>query len=574
MSGGKETPRQKMIGMMYLVLTALLAMNVSKEVVNAFVTIDNGQTQTLRAVDAKIDGQIMNLSSSNDESPDKFGAAFSKVTNIQKKADELIVHINKIKAKTFGIMMSGDVNIDLAECYNANNDEVLITLDSIKNVMGVDNYDINTNLMVADPAIPKEDADVDGNNYTAFELRNKLIEFREFVISEMSGVDDSGTLIANMESKFVFPTTEEAKVGNVGKNAEGWIVKNFYHVPIAASTAILTTWQSNIRSAQSDAIDLLFTAVEGKTYKFNTLKSALIPEATTVTTGAEYSAQVFLAAYDNQNKPEIRLGKPGVKIDSSDVNNLKLNGEYDILEMDIEGMGAIKLPTSGTGAQHREGIILFKPVGLQPVTESFVLDYTVVAPVLVVSPTKMNVFYKGIPNPVSVSLPGFKDEDIVPSISNGTISSDGKGGYTVKVNSGKEANISVTATLPDGSKKSMGPVIFRVKRIPNPVPNFAKKTPSDNTIKMASFKNARGLVAKMDNFDFEVSVKVSSFDMTFVKDGTIITKKSGSNKVTSEMTANMKKVRSGEKIYIENIKVKMPDGTTRKVANMALKVVN
>lgn len=571
MSGGKETPRQKMIGMMYLVLTALLAMNVSKEVINAFVTIDDGQQKTLIAVNTKIGSQTNTLAGLNQENPAKYGDAFNKVSNIEKKATELVKHINMIKAKTFGITMTGDVNVDLAEYYDGARDKILITLDSIKNDKGVDNYDINTHLMIVDGAIPSELDDPDGNNYTAVVLRNKLLEFKDYVTAELQGVDGSATLISNLESTFYFPTKEEAKEGKKGEDAESWIVKNFNHVPLAASTAILTTLQSNIRSAHSDAIDLLFTEVEGSSYKFTALKSAVIPVSTTVTTGATFDASVFLAAYDNTNIPTIQLGKPGVKYDS--INN-KMTGEFDVLETDPEGLGIISIPASGVGPQHREGVIIFKPVGGDEVRTSFALDYTVVAPTLVVSPTKMNVFYKGIPNPVSVSLPGFKSEDIIPRISNGSISKGGEGGYTVNVKSGTEANISVTATLPDGSTKVVGPVNFRVKKIPDPTPSFARKGPSDNTVKKADFSNARGLVAKMENFDFEVNVKVASFKMVFVKDGNIIEKVSNSNKVTSEMQANMKKVRSGEKVYIESIKVKMPDGTTRKVSNLSLKIVN
>lgn len=573
MSGGKETPRQKMIGMMYLVLTALLAMNVSKDVINAFVTMDEGQKTTLEALETKIGAQMTKLSALSNENPAKYKPANDAVVEINKKADLMIKHINLIKAKTFAITLTNDPNSEITEdIYNESKDEVLISLDSIKAIKGVDNYDINTHLMIADDANPLKDDNIDGNNYTAVVLRQKLLEYKEFIIGEMEkvGSGPAQTLINNLDKTFDFPEPEELEKGK-GKNEESWTVKNFYHVPLAATTAILTTLQSNIKSAESDAIDILFSDVEGASMKFTKLKSAMIPEATTVTTGAKFNAKVFLAAYDDTNIPDIFLGKPGVKYDSLKQD---LTGAFDKLDTDEQGMGKIEIPASGVGSQHREGMIVFHPTGLPEVRQGFVLDYTVVAPTLVVSPTKMNVFYKGIPNPVSVSLPGFKNEDIVPTISNGTITKGGEGGYTVNVNSGKEANISVTATLPDGSKKSVGPVKFRVKRIPDPVPSFAKKTPSDNTVKKTAFSNARGLIAKMDNFDFEVSVKVSSFDMTFVKDGKIITKKSNSNKVTSEMQANMKKVRSGEMVFLEKILVSMPDGTTRKVGNIALKVVN
>ena len=572
MAGGKETPRQKMIGMMYLVLTALLAMNVSKEVINAFVTINDGQQKTLSAVDAKLGVQMNDLSKNANENKDKYGPAHGKAKKVQDKADELVKHIDLIKAKTFAISINGPQGA-VEDVYDPNTMSFIIGLDSVKALVGVDNYDNNTNLMVGEPDNPKVDDDPDGNNYSATVLREELIAFKDLVIGELQGVPGSDQIIKNIEKTFTFPTDEEAReIAGRGKNAEGWVIKNFYHVPLAASTAILTTLQSNIRSAQSDVVDLLYKEVEGASYKFNKLESAVIPVATTVTQGANYQADVFLAAYDDQNTPIIYLGNPGVTVDSTK-SPIELTGEYTEVEVDpVTKMGKVDIAASGLGAQQREGIIIFKPVGLPEERKAFTLDYQVVAPQLVVSPTKMNVFYKGIPNPVSVSVPGFTDDKITPRISNGSMSKSSEG-YIVNVSQGNTANITCTAELPDGTTKSLGPVEFRVKRIPDPVPSFAKKKPTDATIKKQDLVNSAGLRAEMENFDFDVKVTVKSFDMVFVRDGNVITKKSSSNRVTSEMQANMKKVRNGEKVYFENIKVSMPDGSVRKVANIILKVV-
>jgi len=143
----------------------------------------------------------------------------------------------------------------------------------------------------------------------------------------------------------------------------------------------------------------------------------------------------------------------------------------------------------------------------------------------------------------------------------------------VKPGKGKDATISVTAEMPDGSTQSMGKKEFRVKRIPDPVPKFAGKYPTDNSVPKGDLAVAAGIRAEMVGFDFEVDVKVTSFNMIFIRDGNVIEKSSKSNRVTDEMKQNMKKVGKGQKVYLEKIKVKMPDGTTRQVANISLKVV-
>ena len=96
-----------------------------------------------------------------------------------------------------------------------------------------------------------------------------------------------------------------------------WEFMNFNQVPIAAVITILSKLQSDVKSAQASALDFLYAEVEGASYKFTKLADAVIPQATTITTGSTYEAEVFLAAYDDQNVPEIRLGKPGVRFDST-----------------------------------------------------------------------------------------------------------------------------------------------------------------------------------------------------------------------------------------------------------------
>jgi hypothetical protein len=136
----------------------------------------------------------------------------------------------------------------------------------------------------------------------------------------------------------------------------------------------------------------------------------------------------------------------------------------------------------------------------------------------------------------------------------------------------KDAIISVTADMPDGSRKKIGEKPFRVKRIPDPVPKFAGKRPNDSSVNANAMKIATGVRAEMENFDFDVKVSVKSFNMVFIRGGQVIEKSSNSNKTTSEMKANMAKVKRGQKVYIEKIMVTMPDGTTRQLANLALKV--
>ena len=211
-------------------------------------------------------------------------------------------------------------------------------------------------------------------------------------------------------------------------------------------------------------------------------------------------------------------------------------------------------------------------MGQDPLTYYTYANYEVAKPSLVVSPTKMNVFYKGVDNPVDVSVPGFSADKIRPSISNGSITKASGGGYIVKVSKGTKADISVTAELPDGGTKRLGPAEFRVKSVPNPTPYFAGKSVDDDKVKKAELTAAQGVIAKMEDFDFDLKFTVVQFKLTMIIGGTPIEKLTKSNRISSDMKEMLKKAKRGQKVYIEGIKAKGPDGTIRNLGSLSFKV--
>jgi hypothetical protein len=190
----------------------------------------------------------------------------------------------------------------------------------------------------------------------------------------------------------------------------------------------------------------------------------------------------------------------------------------------------------------------------------------------------MNVFYRGVPNPVEVSVPGVPSNKLKVSISSGhKINRQSDGTYIVEPansSSNKVATISVRGEMPDGSISNLGNAEFRVKRIPDPVPFWAGKKPSDRTITKNEVLSFAPLAAKMDNFDFDVKVRVKSFTIRLSKDGTFKELNSPNNKITSDMKALLNRVKRGNTIYFEDIIVGMPDGTERMVSSLKLKITS
>ncbi|MBL7957768.1 MAG: hypothetical protein JNM49_07395, partial [Flavobacteriales bacterium] len=199
-------------------------------------------------------------------------------------------------------------------------------------------------------------------------------------------------------------------------------------------------------------------------------------------------------------------------------------------------------------------------------------EYEVAAPNLVVSPTKMNVFYRGVDNPVSISVSGYSDKNISPSMTNGSLTKGGEG-WIVKPGKESEATISASVTNPDGTKKAMPGMKFRVKNVPNPTPYFAGKSVNDETIKKPELTAAAGVIAKMVDFDFDLKFEVVEYKVTMVVSGTPIEKMTKGAAVSGDMKEMFAKAKPGQKVYIEGIKARGPDGTVRNLGALSFKVL-
>ena len=546
MASGKQSPRQAMINMMYLVLTALLAMNVSKEILDSFITVNNGLENTKLSLNDKMNAQYKSFEAFAGENAAKYGAAWEEAKKIKAAGAEIVTFIDSIKANVIikaegwprdSVVLSDGRIVDLAK------------------VTKKDSHDELTNLLIGgEPAKPIE------TPMSATALRNKLEAFSSLV--KNSRKDDS-ELAAAMDRVFNFEDRKDAS-----GTMNNWQSINFYHVPLAAGITILSKIQADVRNAEGEVVKRMMDAVEGKSFKFNKLTAIVKPQSSYVTVGAKYSADIFLGAYDDQNAPEVYIAGPGARVDSV---KKEIIGESIKLPMN-GAMARLEQVAAGAGLRSVSGIIKYKPVGGELQTEVFTTEYEVAAPNLVVSPTKMNVFYRGVDNPVSISVSGYSDKDIAASMTNGTLSKGGDG-FIVRPGKESEATVSATVTNPDGSKKTMTGMKFRVKNVPNPRPYFAGKSIDDENIKKPELTAAAGVIAKMIDFEFDLKFEVVEYKVTMVIGGTPIEKIVKGAAVSGDVKEMFQKAKSGQKVYIEGIKARGPDGTTRNLGSLAFKVV-
>ncbi len=558
MAGGKETPRQKMIGMMYLVLTALLALNVSKDILDAFVVVNDGLERTKVNFKVKSNEKYSSFKKAFDENPRKVGVYWNEAIKVRELTDDMIADIDKIKAEL--ISQTEGVESSLVIAVNEIGQDTVL---SLKHVEAKDNFDVPTHILIGtNPGEPS-----DKTEFTARQLKYKLEYFRDElsnVILSQPNVDSTNIIYRSLRKSFDF--RDEKDASGVVNN---WESLNFYHTPLAASITILSKIQADVLNAESDIISYLNSQVDASSFKFTELSSVVIPKSSYVFTGDTFRADVFLAAFDPTQEPIVYLSQNSVAANDS---TPLMKTEAIMVEVD-DSRGHIKIPARTTGDFRYKGIIEFKgPDGL-PRPYSYDINYEVALPALTVAPTKMNVFYRGVDNPVEISAPGVSADDLRPTISNGTISRKGKAWVVrVRQGSGNSAVITVRAKMPDGNVKVMGKKDFRIKSVPDPVPSFAGKRPTDNRVKKTELTAAQGVLAKLDDFDFDMKFTITQFKVVMIINGTPVDKLVKGNKVNSDIKKILKKARKGQMVLIENIKAKGEDGTIRNLPPISLKV--
>jgi gliding motility-associated protein GldM len=555
MSGGDLPPRQKMIGMMYLVLTALLAMNISKSILDAFIKINDGIENTTVSFDASNENLYRLFNKAGAESP----AAKKwddKAQKVKKLANDMYNHIKELK-------------ITLIQETDGIPKEVADTM-KIANVSAKDNYDIPTLIMgLADPASPTK---VSGKeNWAGLTLREKLNAYKKGLV----GVFDEKEVKEDMDAKISYLNTPDFS------KTDTWEVGNFYHTPLAATITLLSKIQSDVRTSEADVINKLYERIDAGGVSFNNVRGMAVMPKAYVMDGDSFSADIFTAAYDDRVNPEIYLGE----FDSAAVSNFKgekfeaskfMKGTegkawgdgdwYKMADEDVSGgKGNLKIKES-VGVHNWGGIIMLK-TKKGPKVYPFNSSFEVGKPSLAVSADKMNVFYIGVDNPVSIAAPMPNFTASAPGLSK-----SGKG-YVMRPRGKGKVNIVVTGIdETTGKKVNLGKVEFRNKRIPDPKSFCGGKTGSEN-IKKIAFKSASTVQAKMEGFDFDIKVRVSSFVFSTTKAGVVQDFRVNGNKLNSKCKALIGKAKRNQKFFIEKIKVKMPDGTTRQLAPIILKVI-
>ncbi|MBL7980595.1 MAG: gliding motility protein GldM [Flavobacteriales bacterium] len=538
MASTKLPPRQQMINMMYLVLTAMLAMNVSKEVLDAFAIMDAELVRSEQAHAQRSQLEYAVFADAAARFPEKFGATHAQALRVKAQADSLVQIIER--TKTEAIAQADGLSAAMLRGADAQGRDTLRALLALD---AKDDREVLTRMLVGpEPAAPHQGPG------GAYELKQRIGAFRDSLKLLVAGRGPE--LSAALDLLFDHGDRRDAS-----GTLNNWESINFYDVPLAAGIATLSKLQADIRSAENDMVKWLYRSVEAADYKFGTLTTAVIPQTNLVMAGDSFRADVFLAAYDPRNAPTVTLAGGGP------------------LPVGTDGKAKLRLRADQVGEQRVEGMIRFEgPKGVEEIPYS--TTYQVMAPLLVASPTKMNVLYRGVDNPIELSVPGVSAERVQAVISTGRIVRSGQG-WVASGMTGNTAEVFATVTMPDGSSRRVGPMRFRVKDLPPPLPIVAGKTPRDNRIRKAELMAAQGIVARMVDTDFEAPWLVKRFKIVAVRGARVVEMESTSNTFTPQMRDLIADLRPGEQVFFEEIKAQLASGAgpVTPLPSMAFRVV-
>ncbi len=542
MAGGKETPRQKMIGMMYLVLTAMLALNVSKEIINAFVTQDN---------------QMLVNNNNLVEGINGFMAKFSNLElDINSKKSFLkwkpkVVSVNKLSNELDDYLLS-NLNQMMEESEKQKDwfvkaeETQYTTWNPIESINNKEDYDIATRLFGGEKS---SKGYVKGG-----EIRMKLMELRDSLLFTMANyshrkntyqlkqewLKDGETLEKELTRTkhpdklkllSIYNTLSQPETLDNHDKQEAWQLVKFDHQPVVGAIGVFTEMRNQVRMAQQKALELVASKVEEPIMKINKIEPQLIATKSYLNQGDTLGVRVGIIAYDSTAKYPIKYTLGGQEI-VSDNNNFTIKA-------------------GSVGQQSVNGsLVLDLADGPREFPWSF--DYTVGKPMGTISNPEYSILFSdNYPNVIEASFSGYSSSDITVNCPECVEFGKVNGQYIAKVRNGTTPTVTVRAKGSTMSRK------YKVKPVPKPEFYFLNKT-SGGLTKGARSQGNKVIVKNPPSSILDVKYVVTKFTLEIsTSRGNIKVGSVNSNLLTGKMKNAIKNLERGEKFSFSNVEYKV-----------------
>jgi gliding motility-associated protein GldM len=450
-----KEPRQKMINMMYLVLTALLALNVSAEIINAFKVVDN----SLRQSNAVLTGSSQSIYDN-----------FNELLKDPKTAEKAAVWKPKAdKARELSKQAS-----DLIDQYKMQ-------------LMKEAGYDPSS----GDSSFKEDNVDVATRVFDTQGEGAKLYSALDKFKKDILAIDpDIAKAMGNripLDLSVPKSTTGKKPTGDAVKD---WVTSNFYMTPTVAALTMLSKFQNDVKNTENEVATYCANQVGSVKIIYDKFVPLVSTNSSYFMPGEEMEIQAGLGAFNASVKPQVFIdGKP--------------------LTVSEQGVAETKFNVGGTGSRAMNITVKYVDPSSGEVKEtSKKIEYTVGAPSgVAVSADKMNVLYIGVDNPLTITA-GAGAEKVSASFSGGQISKASGSKYIARPSAGSSGEHTVTV-LVEG--KAAGKVAFRVKQLPNPAAYVGNLKPG--AVPSSSFKAMGGVIAKLEDSEFDAPFEVVSYKL-------------------------------------------------------------
>ncbi len=503
----KETPRQKMISILYLVLLGMIALNVSTSVLDAFANLRASLTTTTKNVQNSINNTFAAFEATKlKDEPERARPVYAKAQQARKYAATLNSYILEIKKRMEE--EGGGYN-------SATND-----------VRKRDNQDISYRLMI--------------NQDRAAELKKRINDTRDKLYGLLSERDRQG-LVLPLEAK-----DPPARAGIKST----WEERNFGDgIPLTAALTTLAKIQADLKNSESEVVKKILGEMDKAVVNLDMFAAVAMAPTSYVIQGQPYTAEIFLTAFDSKANPEITVNETPVTVQN--------------------GKGVYTANTTAEGTYTWTGVIkVMQTDGTVKEYRTPEQTYQVARPSAVVSPDKMNVFYIGVPNPVSVSAPGIPKDKLRVSIGSGSMSG-GNGKYTVTVSQPGTTRVTVSAETAPGKVQTLSSTEFRIKRIPDPRVKFAGR--SGGRMSTVALKQQNRIFAVLEGFDFDAKFNINHFTLIILKPrGDAVVLETSGNALSGAMQSAMNGIVPGTRVVFDNIMATGPDGMRRQLDAISL----
>ncbi len=515
MAGGKATPRQKMINLMYLIFIAMLALNMSKEVLAAFGIMNEkmeaSNVKTTESNLAFLDG----LSTKASEDSKKYGELYKNAQTIKQMSQEYYDYLESIKSE----MMEG--------------------VEDPKDYARMDNSDF------LDQKLFQGDNLSEGGK----EFMKRINDYR----TQVSAIVPKA-LKESVTARFAVGD-ENGKVAKKDGTKQDWINYHYEGFPMVASLAKLTALQADVKATEEDALKSMLEGELTDQVSLKNFATSLLASKSAFYAGEKYDGKIVISKTDNSSKPV----RADLKLDGRKLSEGK--------DFKLEAGGVKMLISTGAPGDHTvEGTLFFMQDGEEipvPVKNSFA---TITKPgAALIAADKMNVVYRGVSNPMSISIPGIPNNKVRASAPGLKKVSGSK--YSMNPGKGRTVTISASGTLPDG--KPVGSKLeFRIKDIPRPAGTISRQ-PGNLKLPRKNLEIAT-VGAMLEDFDFDLNLAVSGFKFKVPGQPTVAVK---GGRLDSRAKSALKRAKRGDAVQIFDINAYITNNRTYKLKKVSPVVV-